>query len=81
MKTLAIKERKNCKDWYVLHYNTKTTEYLNEIVFKTLEEAKKEFNEATFLCDEDRIELIFSPEENDKEYYDNIIIDCKEFLK
>ena len=70
-----IKEYGNTNSFYVLHYDTKTTEYHNRIVFKTYKEAKKEFDEDNyFWTPTDRIELIFSPED---ESIDNKIMDKK----
>ena len=73
----AIKLRANKKDWYVLKYDTRTTEYNNEIVFKTLAEAYDEFvkSEPSYL--DERIELIFAPEENDVLFGDNMVINYK----
>lgn len=70
-----IKEYGDTNSFYVLHYDTKTTKYHNRIVFKTYKEAKKEFDEDNyFWTPTDRIELIFSPEDNS---IDNKIMDKK----
>lgn len=74
MTNEIIESRKNKLDFYVLIYNTKTTEYLNDIVFQNYEEALKKFN-ATNTNDVDVVvEIIFSPKENDEEYFDNVVI-------
>jgi len=73
----AVKERADVKDWYVLKYDTKTTEYNNEIVFKTLDEAVKEFSETEPSYADERIELIFAPEIDDPDYGDNVVINYK----
>jgi hypothetical protein len=74
---LAIKDRRNNLDWYVLHYNTKTTEYMNEIEFMNYDDALEKFiNEKPYSSD-DRVELIFSPTEDDETYENNLVIDTK----
>lgn len=73
----AVEMRANKKDWYVLKYNTKTTEYNNEIVFKTLNEAYKEFMNTNPTCLDERIELIFSPDRDDTVFSDNIVVNYK----
>ena len=70
----AILKRADYKDWYVLRYNLKTTEYNNEIVFKTYNEAVEEFKNSLPNNEDERVELIFAPEKNDKEFFDNILI-------
>lgn len=73
----AILNRANCKDWYVLKYDLKTTAYNNEIVFKTLKEAEEEFENTQPSYEGERIEIIFSPEESDEEFFDNKLVKCK----
>ena len=73
----AISERADKKDWYVLKYDVKTTEYNNEIVFKTLDEADEEWKKTKPSYQDERIELIFSPEENDPEFGENLLIKYK----
>ena len=73
----AISERGDEKDWYVLKYDVKTTKYNNEIVFKTLDEADEEWKKTEPSYLGERIELIFSPKENDPEFKDNILIKYK----
>ena len=73
----AISERADKKDWYVLKYDVKTTEYNNEIVFKTLDEAEEEWKKTEPSYQNERIELIFSPEENDPEFGENLLIKYK----
>lgn len=69
-----IKKRGNELDFYVLIYNTKTTEYLNDIIFQNYEEALKKFY-ATNANDVDVVvEIMFSPQKDDEEYYDNVLI-------
>ena len=63
----VIETRRHKLEWYVLHYDVKTTEYLNEIEFKFYEDALKEFNNAIPINDDDRIELIYSPLDGDYE--------------
>jgi hypothetical protein len=77
MEKLCIRLRKNELDWYVLKYDVKTTEYNNEIVFKTLDEAVKEFSETEPSYADERIELIFAPEMDDPDYGDNVVINYK----
>lgn len=69
-----IENRKNELDWYVLKYDLKTTDYNNDIVFKTYEEALKEFNQTKSSYKDEKIEIIFSPQEDDPLYYDNELI-------
>lgn len=73
----AISERADKKDWYVLKYDVKTTEYNNEIVFKNLDEAEEEWRKTKPSYRDERIELIFSPEENDPEFGENLLIKYK----
>lgn len=73
----AISERADKKDWYILKYDVKTTEYNNEIVFKTLDEAEEEWKKTEPSYKDERIELIFSPEENDPEFGENLLIKYK----
>ena len=73
----AVLERADKKDWYVLKYDVETTEYNNEIVFKTLDEAEEEWKKAEPSYQDERIELIFSPEENDPEFGNNLLIKYK----
>lgn len=61
----AIKNEPDVKQWYVLKYNMSNGAYNNEIVIKTHEEALVEFNQ-TFPRDEnERIELMFTPDDGD----------------
>lgn len=69
-----IEERKNENEWYVLKYDVETTGYNNDIVFKTYDEALKEFDATNPSYENERIELIFSP---DEEYGDNMIVMSK----
>lgn len=74
----AIEKRSNHLDWYVLHYNTKTTAYMNEIEFMTYDEAiEKYHNEKPYSYD-DRVELIFAPIEDDEEFENNIVVFSKQ---
>lgn len=66
--------RKNKQEYYVLHYDTKTNEYLNKIELKTLNIAFKEFINAKHINENDRIELIYAPIDNTR---DNKIIITK----
>lgn len=75
----AVQSRANEKDWYVLKYDVKTTDYNNRIVFKTMGEAWREFLETESSYPEERIELIFSPQVDDPEFGDNIVVDYKLF--
>lgn len=67
-------EHKDEMAFYVLHYDIKTNKYLNEIVFKTLYEAVKEFTKAEPKIPQDRIELIYSSLD---EKIDNVIVAYK----
>ena len=73
----AITERANAKDWYVLLYNMETTEYDNEIVFMTLDEAYEEFAKHTASYDNQRVEIMFAPEDGDQEFSDNCVVKFK----
>ena len=73
-----INERGNELDFYVLIYNTKTTEYLNDIFFQTYQEALEKFYVTNAENQDVVVELIFSPQKNDKMYCDNVIIMRKE---
>ena len=66
-----LKYRSDDKDFYVLRFDTVTTYYNNEIVFKTYEEALEEFNNTNPDYKEERVELIFSPELEDVTFDDN----------
>ena len=72
-----IEKRKNYKDFYVLHYDTKTTEYHNEIVFMTLSDAIIEYLGNEPINVNDRVELVFSPEDDDEEFSDNVVLMSK----
>lgn len=73
-----INERGNELDFYVLVYNVKTTEYLNDIVFQTYQKALKKFYVTSNENQDVVVELIFSPQMGDKTYCDNVIIMRKE---
>ena len=73
----AVQNRAKEKDWYVLKYDMRTTEYNNEIVFKTMEEAYQEFLATESNYPEERIELIFAPSLDDPEFGDNIVVNYK----
>ena len=75
----AIQSRADEKDWYVLKYDMHTTDYNNQIVFKTLSEAWEEFIETESSYPEERIELIFSPQDDDPDFGDNIVVNYKMF--
>jgi hypothetical protein len=75
----AVKARAEVKDWYVLKYDTETTAYNNEIVFKTLDEAVKEFSETEPSYKNERVELIFAPEDGDPDFGDNVVVNYKEY--
>lgn len=62
----AIGEHSNDFNWYVLHWDMKTNKYLNDIVFTDFSSAIKQFKEAEFLNENDRIELIYSSEDEDE---------------
>ncbi len=59
-------------EFYVLHYNTKTSEYGNEIVFKHFENAMHIYREEKPHNGDDRVELVYSPIKGD-----NIVIISK----
>ena len=74
----AVKYRQTKRYWYVLHYNPETTEYLNKIEFLTFREAAALFLGSEPLCKEDRVELMFAPDEDDDEDFgDNIVVAWK----
>lgn len=73
----AIKERAKQKCWYILHYDTHTGDYLNEIEFMTYDEAYKKFKKEQSYTIGDRIELMFAPFDNDEEFDHNIIANNK----
>lgn len=75
----AVQSRADEKDWYVLKYDMCTTDYNNQIVFKTMGDAWKEFLETESSYPEERIELIFSPQEDDPDFGDNIVVNYKLF--
>lgn len=76
-----IDKRSQHKDFYVLHYNMVTTEYLNDIVFMTYDEAKALYEQSKSISVEDRVELIFAPADNDVEFSDNIVLESKFTMK
>lgn len=79
MEAKRIIDKRDIKlDFYVLVYNVITTEYLNEIVFQTYQEALKKFHRINIADANTVVEIIFSPQEDDKEYYDNVVIMRKE---
>lgn len=59
----------NKEEYYVLCYDTKTTTYHNEIIFRSLSNTIQEYFETTPLNEFDRVEIIYSPqiEEGDNE--------------
>ena len=76
----ALQKRKEFYDWYVLLYNKKTTEYINEIEFETYNEAKDRFDNTEPTEDYVIVELVYSPQ--DKTYIkkygeDNIVVERK----
>lgn len=73
----AIEKRSESKCWYILHYNINTTEYLNEIEFITYKEACESYEKETSYNEEDRVELMFAPEQEDEEFENNVIIKQK----
>ncbi len=73
----AVEDRYQDKDWYVLRYDTETTEYYNEIVFQTFDEALKKFKKTKPTHKNERVELMFAPTEDDPEYFDNIVVKYK----
>jgi hypothetical protein len=75
----AVQSRADEKDWYVLKYDMHTTDYNNPIVFKTMGDAWKEFLETESSYPEERIELIFSPQDDDPDFEDNIVVNYKMF--
>ncbi len=58
-----IMKRKNNKEFYVLHYDLKTTEYLNEIEFVNLNTAIMQYKGTTPKKGE-RIEIMYAPVNN-----------------
>lgn len=70
----AVKTRADKLNWYVIHYNIKTGNYELDFEFKTLEKAIEEFKNAKHKNSNDRIELIFAPEDDEEEFGDNILV-------
>ena len=71
-----IKNRaNNDNEFYVLHYDVETSDYLNEIVFTDLKTAVAIFEGSTQINENDRIELIFSPD--DEEFGENVVMAWK----
>lgn len=70
-----INTRQNELEWYILHFNVLTTDYENEIIFTTYEEALNNFLKAKPYHCYDRIELIYSPMDETKE---NVVIFSKQ---
>jgi hypothetical protein len=77
----AVKKRATVNDWYVLKYDIETTAYNNEIVFKTLDEAVKEFSETEPSYKNERVELMFAPEGDDPDFEDNVVVNYKEYAE
>ena len=75
----AVESRADKLNWYVLKYDTVSTEYNNTIEFKTLSDAWEEFQRTDSSYPNERIELIFSPYEDDDEFGDNIVVNYKTF--
>lgn len=73
----AMEQRKNQKDWYVLKYDIKTTEYNNEIIFQTFDKACTKYLKTYSSYPEERIELIFAPEEEDEDFSENAVVISK----
>ena len=65
----------NDNEFYVLHYDVENSDYLNEIVFTDLKTAVAIFEGSTQINNNDRIELIFSPD--DDEFGDNVVMAWK----
>lgn len=57
-------------EWYVLIYNTKTTEYLNDIVCKPYIDAMIEYGLTEPTSPDIAVEVIYSPDPDNKEYID-----------
>lgn len=79
-KKEIIKERGKELDFYVLIYNTKTTDYLNSIEFQTYEDALKKFYITNTNNIDVVVEIMFSPQKDDEKYYDNVVIMKKEMV-
>ena len=82
----ALDYCKENNEWYVLIYNTKTTEYLNDIICKPYEDAMTEYELTEPSSSDVVVEVIYSPDLNNKAYIDkfgeeNIIIAKKEKRK
>ena len=75
-----IRDRGEDKDFYILRYDIETTEYNNRIVFKNFKDAASEFNISKPNYKNERVELMFSPEEDDLKYGDNIVLMYKEII-
>jgi len=69
-----VNDRGNAKDFYVLRFDTKTTYYNNDIVFKEYDKALEEFMSTKPNYKDERVELIFSPMDNDELYGENEMI-------
>lgn len=56
-----VEHLKTDNEYYVLHYDVETTEYLNPIVFSNYKDALDKYKLERFYNSNDRIELIYSP--------------------
>lgn len=72
-----VRKRKDDYDFYVLHYDISTGKYLNEIITMNLHAAIAIYQGSKMLNENDRIELIFSPKDNDEEFSVNVVIAWK----
>ena len=70
----AVDLRADDFDWYVMHYDVFNERENEMIKFETFGEALKRFKNEKFLDGNDRIELIFSPVEEDDIFYENLLI-------
>lgn len=72
----AISDYANKNCWYVLHYDVKNHKYLNEIVFSDFETALKKFKKEKPLNNNDRVEILFSCDEESD--LPNIVVNFKD---
>lgn len=70
----VVKNHSDKKWFYILHYDLKTTEYLNDIEFVDLKTVILQFDNAKQINKNDRIEIICSP---DEDYGDNLVMAWK----
>ena len=78
MELFEILDRvtENKEEYYVLCYDTKTTTYHNEPIFRRLSDAIQEYFETTPLNEFDRVEILYFPPIEDG---DSIVLTYKNY--